>query len=105
MAQFDVYENPNRASKKAYPFLVDIQHHLIADIATRIVIPLGKLSHFKNEIMQGLTPNVTYDGESLLLLTPQIASVPATLLKEPIGSLSHMRDEIISSLDLATTGI
>lgn len=36
----------------------------IRDLTTRIVIPLGKLSHFKNESTQGLTP--------------QIASMPET---------------------------
>ena len=105
MAQFDVYKNPSRTTQKAYPFIVDIQHELISDIATRMVIPLGKLSHFKNEQMRGLTPEISYEGEKLLLLTPQIASIPVTLLKKPIGSLSHFRDDIISSLDFATTGI
>ncbi|NRB38823.1 MAG: CcdB family protein [Pseudomonadales bacterium] len=105
MAQFDVYINPSRSSKGAYPYLVDVQHDLIADIATRMVIPLGKFSHFKNEQMQGLTPDVEYEGEKLLLLTPQIASIPAKLLKDPVGSLSHFRYDIIASLDFAITGI
>ena len=105
MAQFDVYINPSRTSKKAYPFIVDIQHELISDIATRMVIPLGKLRHFKNEKMKGLTPEIEYEGEKLLLLTPQIAAIPASLLKDSIGSLSHFREDIISSLDFAITGI
>jgi toxin CcdB len=105
MAQFDVYENPSRNTKEAYPFIVDIQHKLISEIGTRMVIPLGKLSHFKNEQMKGLTPEIEYQGERLLLLTPQIASIPVKHLKEPIGSLNHFRDEIISSLDFAITGI
>ena len=105
MAQFDVYKNPSRNTKKAYPYIVDIQHELISDIATRMVIPLGRLSHFKNEQMQGLTPDIEYEGEKLLLLTPQIASIPSSQLKDPVGSLSHFRDEIIASLDLAITGI
>ena len=104
MAQFDVYTNPSHTTKKAYPYIVDIQHALISDIATRMVIPLGRLSHFKNEQMQELTPDIEYEGEKLLLLTPQIASIPASQLKDPIGSLEHFRDDIISSLDLAITG-
>ena len=105
MAQFDVYKNPSRTTRTAYPYIVDIQHELISDIATRIVIPLGRLSHFNNEQMQGLTLDIEYNGEKLLLLTPQIASIPANQLKDPIGSLEHFRDEIISSLDFAITGI
>lgn len=105
MAQFDVYHNPSKTSKNYYPFLVDIQCSFISEIATRIVVPLGKRSAFGNEAMKGLTPEVTYEGEKLLLLIPQISSIPAKQLKKPIGSLSHLRDQIIGALDFAVTGI
>ena len=105
MAQFDVYINPSKRTGVIFPYIVDIQNSVISEIASRIVIPLGKLENFKNEMMKGLTPEVNYEGERLLLLTPQIASIPSKLLKNPIGSLSHMRQEIIASLDFATTGI
>jgi len=51
------------------------------------VIPLGKLSHFRNEKMDGLTPAIEYENEQLILLTPQISSMPANLLKNPVGSV------------------
>ena len=105
MAQFDVYANPSKSSRAAFPFIVDIQNTLLSSLKTRIVIPLGKLSHFNHERMHGLTPTVTYEGETFILLTPQIASTPAKLLKNSIGSLEHLRDDIIASLDFATTGI
>ena len=105
MAQFDVYKNPSKNTRHSYPYIVDIQSPLISDIATRIVIPLGKLSHFKNEQMKALTPEISYEGEQLLLLTPQLASVPTKMLKNPVGTLSHFRDDIIAALDFAITGI
>ncbi len=105
MAQLDVYINPSKRTLVIFPYIVDIQDSVISEIASRIVIPLGKMENFKNEKMKGLTPEVTYEGERLLLLTPQIASMPSKLLKNPMGSLSHMRKEIIASLDFATTGI
>lgn len=105
MRQFDVYANPSKATRKAYPFIVDIQSNVISEIATRIVIPLGRKADFRNEGMKGLTPEITYEGEDLLLLIPQIASMPTKALRDPIGSLSHLRDEIISALDFAITGI
>lgn len=104
MAQFDVYKNPSRQTRSAYPYILDIQHDLLSDLVTRMVIPLGRLSHFKHQQMRGLTPEVEYEGEKLLLLTPQIASMPSNQLKDPIGSLSHLREEIIASLDFAVTG-
>jgi toxin CcdB len=105
MTQFDVYPNPSRITKKAFPFIVDIQNPVISDIATRIVIPLGTLESFKNEKLKGLTPEVQYDGKKYLLLTPQIASMPAKNLTKPIGSLIHLREEIVAAIDFAITGI
>ena len=105
MAQFDVYENPSGASKKAYPFILDIQSDLLENIATRIVVPLAVYGKFKNEEMKGLTPKVSFENEELLILIPQLASMPAKTLKNPVGTLSHFRDEILAALDLAITGI
>ena len=104
MAQFDVYNNPNSRTKKSYPYLLDIQNPILSDIATRIVIPLGKFHQFNNLAMKNLTPEIIFGDEKFLLLTPQIASVPGNLLKDPIGSLKSLRDEIIASLDFAITG-
>lgn len=105
MAQFDVYQNPNKQTRKAYPYILDLQHSLIEDISTRIVVPLGDAQKFKNEELRGLTPKVEFEDKTLLILMPQIASMPTKALKEPVGTLSHLRDEIISALDFAITGI
>lgn len=105
MRQFDVYPNPNPRTRDAYPFLVDIQSQLISELATRIVIPLGRRSRFGAESMAVLTPVIEYAGEQLLLLTPQIASIPSNLLRDPIGSLDHFRADIIASLDFALAGV
>lgn len=105
MAQFDVYINPSKQTRKAYPYILDIQHSLIEDITTRVVVPLGDAKKFKNEELKGLTPKVDFEGKNLLILMPQITSISSKSLKDPVGTLSHLRDEIISSLDLAITGI
>lgn len=105
MAQFDVYNNPSKATQKAYPYILDLQSDVISDIATRIVVPLVDCNIMKNEALKGLTPKVSYNGKDLLILIPQIASVRTQTLKNPIGSLSHLRDDIISALDFAITGV
>ncbi|MFO7530002.1 MAG: CcdB family protein [Marinobacter sp.] len=73
MAQLDVYPNPSKTSKAHYPYLVDIQSSLLSELATRIVIPLGKRSAFGGGAMQGLTPEISFADQELLLLTPQIS--------------------------------
>lgn len=105
MSQFDVYINPSKKSREAYPYIIDIQNALISDITTRIVIPLAKLNHFRSEQMDGLTPLIKYEDEQYILLTPQIASIPSKLLKDPVGTVESLRDEIIAALDFAFTGI
>ncbi|MEZ5476577.1 MAG: CcdB family protein [Thiolinea sp.] len=104
MAQFTVYQNPSKHSRQAYPYLLDIQHPILDELNTRMVIPLGRLASFKENAMQTLSPVVEFDGEKLVLLTPQIASVSTRLLKEPVGSLAHFRDDIIAALDFAVSG-
>ena len=105
MAQFDVYPNPSKTSRVHYPYLVDIQSSLLSELATRIVIPLGKLSTFGGKAMQGLTPEVSFADQELLLLTPQMSSIAEKHLRNPVGSLSHCRDQIVGALDMAVTGI
>jgi toxin CcdB len=105
MAQFDVYTNPSKHTKKAYPYILDIQHELISDIATRMVVPLGDAKQLRNEELKGLTPKVKFEDNNLLILIPQISSIPLNILKEPVGTLGHIRGEIIAAIDLAITGI
>ncbi|MEZ5546788.1 MAG: CcdB family protein [Pseudomonadales bacterium] len=96
---------PAKLHKRLFPFILDIQHDYISDIGTRIVLPLGRLKYFQNENLGKLTPSIEYNGEKLLILTPQIASIPRNKLKNPIGTLNHFRSEILAALDFAITGI
>ena len=105
MSQFTVYQNPNARSRKSYPYLLDVQHSVIEELSTRLVIPLGRLSDFRNEQMRTLSPIVKHDGEKFVLLTGQLTSMPARLLKKPVGSLSALRQEVVAAIDFAITGI
>ncbi len=105
MAQFDVYVKPSKQTQSAYPFILDMQNALIDHIATRIVVPLAHARKFRNEEMKGLTPRIEFNGDELMIMIPQIASIPAKVLNQPIGTLKHLRDEIIAALDFAITGI
>ena len=105
MPQFDVYKNPSKLTQSTFPYILDIQHEHISDIGTRIVVPLGRLQYFKNENLGKLTPVIEYEGEELILLTPQIASMPRKTLRSPVGTLVHFRTEILAALDFALSGI
>lgn len=105
MAQFDVYTNPSKKSKTYYPNLVDVQNNYISELETRIVIPLGKAGYFEDKIMTKLQIKISYEDQELVLMTPQISSIPRNTLKEPVGSLQHLQQEIIDTLDFAITEI
>ncbi|MGB1110466.1 MAG: CcdB family protein [Gammaproteobacteria bacterium] len=105
MAQFDVYRNRNAATKKLYPYLVDIQNPFLNDLATRIVIPLGDAKVFSGSVLKGLTPELRFEEEDLLLLTPQVSSISRKQLGNPVGSLAHFRENLLNALDFAISGI
>ncbi|WP_243642281.1 CcdB family protein [Marinobacterium mangrovicola] len=76
---------PKQDQQSALPYLVYIQSSLLSELATRIVIPLGKRSAFGSEAMQGITPEISFADQELLLLTPQISSVSEKHLKNRLA--------------------
>lgn len=105
MSQFDVYINPSRKTKNAYPFLVDVQNQVISDLATRLVVPLSKASSRLDMLIKKLTPIVEIDGIDYLFITQQLTSIPEEILFNPIGTLKDSRDLLIDAMDFAITGI
>ncbi|TDV99536.1 toxin CcdB [Halomonas alkaliantarctica] len=91
---------PQKA-ENSISYLVDSQSGLLTVLATRIVIPLGKHSTFGNQSMRSLTPEISFEEQQVLLVTPQISSVPEKYFKNPIDPLSHCRAQIVEALDFA----
>lgn len=104
MAQFDVYSNPSRKSKEAYPYLVDVQHSVIDQLATRLVVPLTEVNSKPNMVMKKLTPEIDFEGRNYLFMSPQLASVPQSILQQPIGTLQNFRTILIDAIDFTITG-
>ena len=105
MAQFDVYRNANSATRSRIPCLLDVQADLLETLVTRVVVPLAKTELFRGKPAERLNPVFEIEGRSMLLLTPELAGVPAKVLGEKIGSLAAHRNTIIAALDLVFTGI
>ncbi|MDG1121746.1 MAG: CcdB family protein [Glaciecola sp.] len=105
MAQFEIYKNPSLKTREAFPYIVDIQHSIINDLESRLVIPLGNRTITSNQAMKRLTPFIEYNGEQYLLITPQLTSMPKHLLKQPLGTIELQRHYIIDAIDFAIAGI
>ena len=105
MAQFDVYRNRNPASKARFPLLLVLQSDLLEPLATRVVIPLTPAAGARDRQMDRLTPEITVDGKSFLVMTPLLAAIAARDLGPLTGNVASDRHAILASLDLLVTGI
>ncbi len=105
MAQFDVYRNPNAATRARIPYLLDVQSGLLDSLATRIVVPLCKPEVLSGKPAERLNPAFEVEGRKLFMLTPELAGVSRKLLGERVENLAAERTAIIAALDIAFTGI
>ena len=105
MGQFTLYKNENKATKKTYPYFVDVQSDLLDGLNSRIVIPLSPHKTLNNTNAKKLCPVLEIENDSFVLLTHQMASVPGSILKNEITSLEKDRYEILGAIDLLLTGI
>ncbi len=105
MTQFTVYRNPNRRTRNDIPYLLDVQSHLLAELRTRVVIPLAQSTTLNHRAMATLTPLFELEGQTLALLTPQLAGISIQELGEPVADWTLHRDRIIAALDFLLTGI
>lgn len=105
MAQYDVYRNPNPATRARIPFLLDVQSDLFDTLATRIVVPLCVPDVLAGKPAERLNPEFKVGGRAVLMLTPELAGVPAKSLGKRVGNLAGERFAIVGALDLALTGI
>lgn len=105
MAQFAVHENINAATRAAVPLLLDVQSNLLAELGTRVVVPLYPASTLQEKMLKTLTPRFEIEGQPYVMLTPQMAGIANKQLGPMVADLAARRDEIIAALDLLITGI
>ena len=105
MAQFDVYRNPNPATRARIPYLLDVQSDLLDSLSTRVVVPLCKPEVLSNKLADRLIPAFDIEGRKTAMLTPELASVSGKALGERVANIAGERTAIIAALDLVFTGI
>lgn len=105
MPQFAVHININAATKSAVHFLLDVQSDLIAELGTRVVVPLYTKSAMQGKVLSTLMPTFEIENQKYVMVTPQLAGIAKKQLGAQVADLSAQRDEIIAALDLLITGI
>ena len=105
MSQFSVYENKDKATKKTYPYFLNVQNDLLDELNSRVVIPFSTTGSIKHRDAKKLCPIIQIKGKGFVLLTHQITTVPESFLSSKVDEVDSFRTEIISAIDLLFTGI
>jgi toxin CcdB len=103
--QFAVFRNANPKTRRVVPYLLNVQHDILRDLQTRVVVPLYAAAALGKEAMARLTPSFEIEGKKVVMLTPQLAGVSVHELGSVVGDLSHHRAEIIAALDFLWTAV
>lgn len=105
MSQFSVYENKDKATKKTYPYFLNVQNDLLDELNSRVVIPFSTPDSIQHRDAKKLCPIIPIKDNDFVLLTHQMTTVPVSLLSSKIDEVDDFRTEIISAIDLLFTGI
>lgn len=100
MAQFDVYENVNEASKIDFPYMLDVQHALHERIDTRMIIPLTQ----KLSPVRGLYISLEIKGEKYVAVVPEMVGMTRDSLGKKVANLSNESRAIVNAIDFLITG-
>ena len=97
-----VYRNPGNS--QAYPYLLDIQSDIIGELNTRLVIPLHRLKKGASAPVARLTPVIQVEGNDVILMTHEMASVRVKQLGQAVMDASPFRHTIKSAVDFLLDG-
>ena len=103
MAQFDVFENPNKETNQVVPYLLDVQADLLNTLSTRVIVPLVADSAMGKAIKH-LNPEFKIRNATVFMSTAESAGIPVRSLGEKVSSLKDRRQEIMAALDFLFTG-
>jgi len=104
MPQFAVYRNADPRTNAVFPFLVDVQVDLLRDLHTRVVVPMAKARAPETFPLTHLTPTVDFDGETYVLMTPQLAGVSRAELGPHAGSVGDQWSAISTAVEFLVRG-
>lgn len=100
--QFDVVANPSELTSGRAPYLVVLQSHFLAPLATRLVAPL-----IRSEMMEAdeaIALRVRFNDEPFTLAVALLANIEARRLGKVVGDLRSHDFEIRRALDRLFTG-
>jgi hypothetical protein len=101
--QFDVFANPARSTRLAFPLVVDLQADLVAG-RLHVVSFLARAVRFSDTDGK-LLPRVRVGDEEYLVTVGRMATVPIAALGASTGSVAAWRDDILRAIDWLFFGL
>jgi toxin CcdB len=84
--------------------VLDVQADLLADLATRTVVPLLPEGEVRTAL-RDLNPAFEIDGNRCVMLTQANATVPRRELRNSVGSLLQHHAMVLRALDILFSGV
>ncbi|MSQ03061.1 MAG: plasmid maintenance protein CcdB [Myxococcales bacterium] len=104
MARYDVYRNASARGTHDTPFLLDVQADLLAQLRSRVVVPL-RLAAGIPRPARILQPRFRVAEVDVVMDTPAIVGAPVTALGERVGNLAAEGTTILAAVDFLLTGV
>jgi toxin CcdB len=104
MPQFDVYQNPNTATKNRFPLLLEVQSDLLSELQSCVVIPLCDARQYKDALIERLLPRIPVNARDYVLMTPQLAGISRKALGKQVANIAACRGEVLAALDFLIVG-
>ncbi len=82
---------------------MDIQHDLLADYETRVVVPLLPLKELR-VVIPRFNPVFEIERRQLALTPQFMAAIDSRQLGAPVGKLQDKRDKIVAAMDFLFIG-
>jgi toxin CcdB len=101
--QFDVMNNFLAPKDFSRPYLINLQHHSLDHLSTRILAPLGT-DHAVREASR-LNPGLNVKGIIVYLMPYDLVTLAVRQLRDPIANLASESFRITAALDLVFTGV
>jgi toxin CcdB len=105
VAQFSIHKNTNAATRAQVPFLLDVQHPLVAHLEFRLGIPLIPVGDFDSPDIKKLVPTALINGKAYSVVVPLLAATPKAQFGAVVADLRERRGEIIAAIDMLVSGI
>jgi toxin CcdB len=103
--RFDVFRNDNAQTQKRFPYFLVLQSDLLSGLSTVAVAPIGKSKVVEGRMADTLMPALTIEDQTMVLFTPELAAVPAKILRKQVANLDAQRDVVTRALHMLFSGI